>query len=315
MMQVRRLFARSVVVVAGSIVGATMTMSGAAMAEGINPCEGVSGPDAPDWCLEQMDPGTDPAPASEGETASGRGPRESMPCGWATIPAEAVPSPSSLSPVVLTNGLPPPGTAVTWQGWCTDVNSRVDVGASGPYRWLPADAPPPVPTPAEIALSAYQAIQGRIPDPVVATNPPVGVDGVVNVPVFVTMTNWQAELVETRDLLGNTVTVRATPEMVVSAAEPSGEMRVCPGGGRPYDPAAGDMWVQASAPGACAVTYQRRTGVEGRPDRWPSTVTVRWSISWSATSGESGLFPVVERSVSIARGVGEVQTVVVSGGG
>ncbi|MGH9211741.1 MAG: hypothetical protein ACRD2C_13805 [Acidimicrobiales bacterium] len=225
-----------------------------------------------------------------------------------TIPAEVVPPENSTRPAIFANGRPPEGLEVVWQGWC--YTEAFAANFRGPFRWLPADGADPV-TAADVAAAAYERLRGRLPEPVVVTSPPVGTEAIVDVPVFVTVTNWQGALVEQGPLLGDTVTVTATPEVVLSPAEPGAGARVCAGPGNSYDPAAGDLWVQAAQPGACTHTYLRRTGVEGRPDQWPSTVTVRWSIRWSATSGETGTFAVVNQVVSLPRAVGEVQAVLV----
>lgn len=263
------------------------------------------------WCLEQGTEGAVPTPVGSGSPGSGPS-SEAPPCGWVTIPAERIPSANSTRPAIYTNGRPPEGLEVIWQGWCYRPPS-LGSDFRGPFRWLPVTEALEVPTAEEVAEDAYEAVKGRVPELSVVTNPPFGVDAVVDVPVFVTATNWAAEIVETRPLLDDIVTVRATPELVVDPAEPGVGPVTCQGAGRPYDPAGGDLWAQAAAPGGCTYAYQQRTGVDGRPEQWPSTVVVRWSIAWSATTGESGVFPAVEQSVSIARGVSEVQSVLVEG--
>ena len=88
-------------------------------------------------------------------------------CGWSTVTeAEAR---------GFVDTEPPAGVAVVWQAYCIDSASPGST-FGGPYRWVVADAPP---TPAEIAAGLYQQIQGRMPYPMVATNPPLGVPSVV----------------------------------------------------------------------------------------------------------------------------------------
>lgn len=265
------------------------------------------------WCLEQGESGGG-GPVST--PPSGGRPTGERPCGWVTVPADVVPPATTSRPVILTNGRPPEGEDVIWQGWCYKQRPGSPVYYfQGPFRWLPVGDPAAVVTLEDVAADAYEAIQGRMPEPTVVTSPPAGVDAVVDVPVFLTVTNWQVELVETGDLLGDVVTVRATPALVFSPAESGAEAVVCSGPGRVYDAALGDLWAQAAAPDACTYTYRHRTGVDGRPVEWPSVLTVRWSISWTSESGDGGVFPVVDRSEPIPRGVGEVQAVVVPGSG
>ena len=276
--------------------------------EQANPCDLA----LMDWCLDREEPGGGTAPPTS--TPGDPGPGGEPTCGWVAVPAEVVPSPTSSRPYELTNGRPPEGLEVVWQGWCYDPGPDAPQDFRGPFRWLPAGEPVPTLTLEDVAGDAYERLEGRMPEPVVVTSPPAGTDAVVDVPVFVQVTNWQAELVETGDLLGDGVTVRATPVVVFESGEPGSAPVVCDGPGRAYDPAAGDLWDQAAAPGSCTVTYRQRTGVEGRPTAWSSVVTVRWSIEWSSESGGRGVFPDVSRPLAIARGVDEVRSVVVSGG-
>ena len=114
-------------------------------------------------------------------------------------------------------------------------------------------------------------------------------------------------------LVGVGVTVVATPTVLVDPGDGSGA-HTCDGPGRRYDPSAGDLWAQAHAPGACTLTYAKRTGAGGRPTAWPSTVTVRWTFTWTSTDGGGGTFPAVDRTVAVPRQVHEIQTIVTSGG-
>lgn len=312
----------SIALVAGSVAALALapTSAAAQAVGGIDECDANP---APDWCLQDQLPGSS-SPSDNDDSPPVRETGAAPTCGWETLPPGEVgglprgasPQPglpvslASGSSGSLTNGVPTPGLEVVWQGWC--YSAPRDPADLVLLRWVPVGTPA---TAIDVALGVLERLEGRMPDPVVVSSPPVGVDAVVEVPVFVSVTNWQAELIETGDLLGNIVTVRATADVLVNPAEPGSTAQTCAGPGTPYDPAGGDLWVQAAAPGACTLTYHLRTGAEGRPEQWPSTVTVRWSISWSATSGESGAFPVVERVVSLPRGVGEVQAVVVSGGG
>ena len=143
---------------------------------------------------------------------------------------------------------------------------------------------------------------------------PLGVPSVVEVPVFVTVTNWQPTISVSDSVTGIPVTVTATPQLLFEPAEPGSGAKACTGPGRRYEPGGGDLWDQAAASGACTHVYRQRTGADGRPSEWPGVVTVRWSITWSAADGSGGSFPDVDRATAVPRAVEEVQTVVVSGG-
>lgn len=277
----------------------------------IDECDVAPGPDRPDWCLDQGQPGTPGDPDPVGLPQQPNRPDDAPPCGWVTVPTGVVPL-HSTRPVHLTNGRPPEGVEVIWQGWCYDAPDFPAADFRGPFRWLPVGDPVLV-TPADVAAGIYESMQGRMPDPAVVSSPPAGADAVVGVPVFVTVTNWQPEIVERGTLLGDTVTVTATAQLMLNSGESGAAASTCAGPGSRYDPALGDIWVQAAAPGACTLTYERRTGVSGRPEQWASTVTVRWSITWSASSGESDVFPAVDRTVPLPRSVDEVQAIVIGG--
>lgn len=299
----RRLAALAVAIGAAG----ALTVLGPAPASAIpSPCS--QGP-GQDYCVNASHPGgsgpTKPVAAGPG------GSKQSSPppaCGWETV-AASIAEPWITAGAVI-NGAPPAGAAVTWQAYCI---SQSTAGATygGPYRWVAAA---PVITPADIAQGLYESMKGRMPDPVVVTNPPRGTASVIGVPVFVFVSNWQPALSASQDLAGVLVTVRARPQLLFNPGESGSGARSCNGPGRRYDPAGGDLWEQASAPGACTHVYRHRTGAEGRPAAWPGTVTVRWSINWSASDGSGGSFPVVNRTTAVPRAVEEVQTVVVSGG-
>jgi hypothetical protein len=67
--------------------------------------------------------------------------------------------------------------------------------------------------------------------------------------------------------------------------------------------------VQADAPGACAYTYTRRTGVAGRPDVWTGEVIVTWTVTWRG-GGVSGTLDPIDLSTTFGQEVEENRTVV-----
>lgn len=253
-----------------------------------------------DYCVGSHTHSSPPRPTGQPRPASSH-PTQPTSCGWTTV-SEAEARPFVQTP-------PPAGVAVTWQVWC--IGSANPGGSfGGPYRWVPGVA---APTPAEIAAGLYEQIQGRMPEPVVVTNPPLGVASVVEVPVFVSVTNWQATISVTDSVTGIPVTVTATPKLLFDPGEPSSGPKTCIGPGRPYEPGGGDLWAQAAQPEACTHVYLHRTGAEGRPGEWPGVVNVRWAITWAAGDGSGGSFPAVNRTTAVPRAVEEVQAVVVSG--
>jgi hypothetical protein len=189
--------------------------------------------------------------------------------------------------------------------------------ASGGFRWVEggpaAQAAPAPPPPVAVASVLHARVAARMEAPRVATNPPAGAAAVVDLPVFVSVENWQGEISDSDCVLGVCVEMTASPTLEWSPGEPQAPVIQCTPPGSRFDAAAGTAVAQASAPGTCAHAYQLRTGVEGRPDEWPGEVTVRWAVSWTSNVGDppaSGTFPDLTFSTASPRVVDEVQTVV-----
>jgi hypothetical protein len=220
-------------------------------------------------------------------------------CYWVTIP-----DPSDDPTIWVDFGPSPPpiGVTLVWQAWvCSD--------GSGTFalRWIiPA-------TPANLAAIARGQLLGTMPQPSVSSSPPVGTASIVEVPVFVEVTNWTGVVTDSECAGGLCVTVTATPALTFSPGETGSSPIACAGSGTRYDPDGGSAESQASADGACAYAYRYRTAVDGRPAAWPGSVSVTWTLAWTASTGASGSLPAVTRSTLLPRAVREVQTVVVRG--
>lgn len=221
-------------------------------------------------------------------------------CYWATIPEDLAEDPT----IWVDFGLeqPPEGMEIVWQSWeCSDGRTTFD------FRWvIPA-------TPANLASIARGRLVGELPQPSVASSPPIGTASILGVPVFVEVTNWTGVVSESECAGGLCVTVTATPALSFAPGESGSTTVSCAGSGSRYTPGASPV-AQAAAPGACAYAYRLRSGVGGRPAQWPGSVSVTWTISWTASSGVSGSLASITRSTAVPRGVEEVQTVVVRGG-
>ena len=197
---------------------------------------------------------------------------------------------------------PPDGVQVVWQAWRCSDGTITDA-----YRWfIPAD-------PGAIASSVRGRIADILPEPAVASSPPLGIAAIVDVPVFVEVTNWTGTVTDGACAGGVCVTVTATPSLTFHPGEPSIPAIACSGTGTRYDPAGATPQVQASASGACAHAYRLRTGTSDRPAAWEGSVVVTWTIAWSASTGASGSLPAVTRAAALPRDVQEVQAVVTGG--
>ncbi len=177
--------------------------------------------------------------------------------------------------------------------------------------FAPGEAPTP-PSAEELAADLWAEVQATMTAPTVAADPPVGTPSLVTLPVFVEVTNWQGTQTDSVCELGVCVSITATPTLLLYSGETDSSPVVCDPPGTRFDPDGAEPDVQATAPGACAYVYTRRSGVEGRPDAWPAEVRVVWEVRWTG-AGQSGEFDPMTLATAIPRQVSEVQTVVVDG--
>ena len=248
--------------------------------------------DSQGYCVE-WDVPTPANPGSPPDSGGGE-----VQCYWVTIPA--IDDPTIFADFGLPE--PPAGVEIVWQERrCSDGSVQFD------FRWvIPA-------TPANLATIARGRLVGQLPQPSVVSSPPVGTASIMGVPAFVEVTNWTGVVSESECAGGLCVTVSATPRLSFDPGEPDSSVVSCAGSGSRYDSNGDTAVVQASMPGVCAYSYRSRTGVSGRPDEWPGSVSVRWTITWVASDGTSGTVQPVTRASALPRAVEEVQTVVVGG--
>lgn len=221
-------------------------------------------------------------------------------CYWVTVEVDLAKDPTVWADFHLER--PPDGRAIAWQSWmCSDGRTTFD------YRWVLAA------TPTDLASLARGRLVGELAQPAVESSPPLGTASIVGVPVFVEVVNWTGVVSKSECAGGLCVTVSATPSLTYTPGEPGSSALRCGGSGSRYVPGGGSAEEQAAPPGACAHAYRLRTGAAGRPSVWPGAASVTWTLSWVATSGESGSLPSVTRATATPRAVSEVQTVI-SGG-
>jgi hypothetical protein len=282
-----------VVVVAGALL-VSPPFAGTARAD-VRECVEV---DSQGYCIEWDV--TQPGSSGGGGGDVKDQPKNEVECGWVTIEVPVLRDPLFLVRYGL--ALPPADLPVLWQTVrCSDGS------APAQFRWIP------VATPADLAGIARGRIVGLLPQPLVATSPPAGTPSIVDIPVFVEVTNWTGVITQSECAGGLCVTVSATPTLTFAPGEPGSVPLSCRGSGTRYEPSGSSMDEQMSAEGACAYPYSLRTGIPGRPSAWEGSVSVTWRITWTASSGQSGVLPSVTRSTRVTREVAEVQTVVIGG--
>lgn len=247
------------------------------------------------FCIEWSTPGAE-SPGNPGSTGGGEGP----PCYWVTLDYD--PSLGD-GAIYFDYGIeePPDGVDVVWQAMeCSDGSAIDDI------RWI---LPP---NPRVIAEGVRGRIAGTLPEPLIASSPADGVAAIVGVPVFVQVTNWTG-VVTVQECAGFCVTVRAIPSLTFDPGEAGASAIACAESGTVYVPGGPPATDQAAVEGACSHTFALRSGVADRPPAWPGSVSVTWSITWTATTGASGTLGSVTRSTDLPRSVEEVQTVVQGG--
>lgn len=187
----------------------------------------------------------------------------------------------------------------------------------GPYvpRFIAPDealgpAPLPPPSPAEVAADSLVSVRALLEKPTIATNPPDPAPSTIGIPTFVSVPNWQGVLTPPDHCLrGVCVSLRAEPKLTFDPGEPGADAIPCEDGGTVFDRNGAEPEVQAAAPGACAYTYTRRTGVARRPDAWTGEVTITWTVFWRG-GGISGALDPISLSTTFDQAVEENRTVV-----
>lgn len=182
------------------------------------------------------------------------------------------------------------------------------------FRYRPPTAGRPAAATAAVApvvdvMTIVRQVYAEVPLalPVPHTSPPVDADQLVGFPIWMWVDGavWRT-FDASASVSGVTVTVVATPKAlrwdmgdgtVVSCAGP------------------GTAWTEGSGEGRsdCSHIYQYVSAHQ--PDgRYHASVTVSWSVSWSASTGESGTLPDASRSAGFDLNVVERQAVIDYGG-
>jgi len=160
---------------------------------------------------------------------------------------------------------------------CRDVTTG-SITFENIFPWDPAD--PPILTPSAEVLAQMAANGMVLPMPGVETWPPSGGKGLVNLPVWMHVDNWEP-LSASASAGGLTATVEAVP---VRAEWDMGDGSVvCTDAGSTYDVAARPDPASSS----CSYTYRRSSGARADLTFHNSAVVV-WHLRWYATNGQGG---------------------------
>lgn len=151
-----------------------------------------------------------------------------------------------------------------------------------------------------IARQVYAEIPLVLPVP--HTSPPAGSPQLVGLPVWLWLddSSW-ATFDASASVAGVTVTVVATPRRA-SWNMGDGTTVTCTEAGTPWT---GD----ATATTNCSHTYQHVSDDEPG-GRYQADVTLTWSVSWSASTGETGTLPEASRTTDFELDVRQRQAVI-----
>lgn len=169
----------------------------------------------------------------------------------------------------------------------------------------PAAAPqvaPSGPSIETIVQQVYAEVPLVLPQP--HTAPPVDAVQLVGFPVWMWVdgTVWR-DFEASASVAGVSVSVVARPKRVVWTLG-DGAKVTCTGPGTAWDPAGPD-----GQRTDCSHIYQFVSA--GKPNgRYPATVTMTWSVSWSASTGQAGVLPDASRSTAFSLAVTERQAVI-----
>ncbi|MGH9213523.1 MAG: hypothetical protein ACRD2C_23040, partial [Acidimicrobiales bacterium] len=161
------------------------------------------------------------------------------------------------------------------------------------------------PDPEALARQVYEEVPLVFPTP--HTSPPADAQQLVGFPVWLWVDGgvWRS-FDASASLAGVTVTVVAQPQSLRWDMG-DGTVLDCAGPGTAWTPDTPD-----SQRSDCSHVYQyvsaRQSG-----GRYQASVTVSWSVTWSASTGQSGTLPVASRSSSFSLDVRERQAVITYG--
>jgi hypothetical protein len=165
----------------------------------------------------------------------------------------------------------------------------------------PTDPSEPTVSPVQLAEEAWDRLP--IPEPEVRTAPPRGSDGLVGLPHWFWVTNWQShtDRVEAGAVWAE---VTARPTSMTINPQPGQSPVTCDGPGRAYDRTRS----AASQSSECSYTFVRSSA--GLPQSaYRVTVTVTWGGTWRGSDGSGGALPVITRSAAFPARVAEGQAV------
>ncbi|MBL7499308.1 hypothetical protein I6A84_28105 [Frankia sp. CNm7] len=156
------------------------------------------------------------------------------------------------------------------------------------WQWFAlADVP-------SVRASAVDDVRRRLPLPEPVLSPDLTRGLVVNVATwFAAPAGQWVAVTGTAEALGLSVTVTATPVELVFDPGDGAAPVTCAGPGSTFDPSA----PPTVAP-ACSYTYRDASSAAANGRSWAASLSIRWSVTWTASDGQSGaLDPLMTTTV------------------
>jgi hypothetical protein len=172
------------------------------------------------------------------------------------------------------------------------------------WRWFA------VPNQAALLATAREDVRRRLPLPMPVLSPDPTVGLVVKVATWfaVPAAQW-TPIQATATALGTSVTVTATPGTLTFDPGDGATPVSCAGPGPVFDPSAGPS---AAAP-ACSYSYHDASTAAPNGRSWPASLAVRWTVTWTASNGQSGALDPLVTTTPVAAVVREYQAIERSG--
>lgn len=177
--------------------------------------------------------------------------------------------------------------------WLFCRNAAGDLVVSRLFQYLPGVT---IIDPAELARRARNELAVTYPQP--RTSPAIGIDQLVGIDtwLWIDPVAWQP-LTATAAIPGLSVSATATPEHVTWVMG-DGETVVCDGPGTPFD----ETRSVADQSTDCSHLYQDAGD-------HTASVTITWSVTWSASDGSGGTLADVTRTTQFPVSVVERQAI------
>ena len=230
--------------------------------------------------------------ADKGGSGRGGGSGSGRPCVW--TPAQNVADQPLAEP-----------TRVDPDGIRSVLYVRECVGSAPALVWVRQASP------RQLADTAFETVRDRLPLPRGVFSPELGAGAVVHFPLWFAVPDGQwAPVSASASIPGLTAVVTATPVQLVFEPGDGSAPAACAGPGPKFRPG----MREPSSPPACSFTYRDASSVAPGGRAWPASLSIRWEVTWSASTGAGGSLGGLTTAAAYGVPVGEIQAIEQAGG-